>query len=246
MILQIAAGILLLAFAAVLLRSLWIRTGLSTRQTIASIAAAVLVAGLIILAATGRLNWIVAAAAAAVPFTRRLMALTRLVPVLNALFPGLRARMNQRNGSRPAPDPSLHTTTESPFFRMTLHHTTGHMDGEIKRGPNQGRFLSELRLSELIGLFGELSDYDSQRLLETYLDHHYPQWRAERSNEAGQPSTGMTRSEALEALALQEGASREEIVEAHRRLIQRLHPDRGGSTYLAALLNRAKDILLGK
>lgn len=246
MILQIAAGILLLSFVAVVLRSVWVRTGLSTRQTIASVAAALVVVSLILLAATGRLNWIVAAAAATVPFARRLMGLARLVPIVNTLLPGLRARMRPRGGSKPHPDPNLHTTTESPFFRMTLQHLTGHMDGEIKRGSKQGRFLSELRLSELVGLFGELSDFDSQRLLETYLDHHYPQWRDEPAGQPAQAATGMTRNEAHEALGLKDGATRDDIVEAHRRLIQRLHPDRGGSTYLAALLNRAKDILLGK
>jgi hypothetical protein len=246
MILQIAAGLLVLMFVVVLLRSLWIRTGLSTRQTIVSAAAALLVAGLVLLAATGRLNWIVAAAAAIVPFARRLVGLARFAPIINALFPGLRARMTGRARSKPAPDPGQHTTTESPFFRMTLHHTSGHMDGEIKRGSKQGRFLSELRVSELVGLFVELNDFDSQRLLEAYLDHHYPQWRDQRTNGAASSVTGMTRAEAHEALGLREGATREDIVAAHRRLIQRLHPDRGGSTYLAALLNRAKDILLGQ
>jgi hypothetical protein len=125
---------------------------------------------------------------------------------------------------------------------MTLHHSSGHMDGEIKQGRHKGRFLSELSFAQLVALISEVHDYDSQHLLEAYLDHHYPNWRADRR---GDPSTpGMDRREALEALGLGDGAGRDEIVAAHRRLIQRLHPDRGGSTYLAALLNRAKDILI--
>ncbi len=127
---------------------------------------------------------------------------------------------------------------------MTLHHASGHMDGEIKLGRHRGRFLSELTLGELTGLFGEINDYDSQRLLETYLDHHYPNWREERQRSESRSDVEMSRSEALEALGLLDGASRDDIVTAHRRLIQKLHPDRGGSTYLAALLNRAKDILI--
>jgi hypothetical protein len=118
------------------------------------------------------------------------------------------------------------------------------MDGEVKLGPQKGRFLSELRLSELVGLLGEVEDYDSQRLLETYLNHHYPEWRRSSNGTDNQRPSGMTRSEAHEALGLAEGASRDDIIAAHRRLIQRLHPDRGGSTYLAALLNRAREILL--
>ena len=61
--------------------------------------------------------------------------------------------------------------------------------------------------------------------------------------EAGPPS--MTEAEALRVLELEPGATPDEIREAHRRLIQRLHPDRGGSSYLAGLINRAKDMLLG-
>ena len=55
----------------------------------------------------------------------------------------------------------------------------------------------------------------------------------------------MDRAQALAVLGLEEGASREEILAAHRRLIQKIHPDRGGTQHLAGVLNRARDILLG-
>lgn len=54
----------------------------------------------------------------------------------------------------------------------------------------------------------------------------------------------MTRAHALEVLDLHEGASREEILNAYRELIKKVHPDRGGSSYLAAQVNRARDVLL--
>jgi len=54
----------------------------------------------------------------------------------------------------------------------------------------------------------------------------------------------LTEREALEILGLQRGASREEIIASHRRLIQKLHPDRGGNDYLASRINRAKQQLL--
>ena len=55
----------------------------------------------------------------------------------------------------------------------------------------------------------------------------------------------MTREEAMEILGLKEGATREDVVKAHRRMMQKVHPDRGGSDYLASQINKAKDTLLG-
>jgi curved DNA-binding protein CbpA len=54
----------------------------------------------------------------------------------------------------------------------------------------------------------------------------------------------MSRSEALKVLGLEEGATEEHIRAAHRRLILQTHPDKGGTSYLAAKINEAKDVLL--
>jgi len=61
---------------------------------------------------------------------------------------------------------------------------------------------------------------------------------------AGSPASGLDRVEALQVLGLGESASRDDIINAHRRLIQKVHPDRGGSDYLATRINLAKDVLL--
>ena len=66
-----------------------------------------------------------------------------------------------------------------------------------------------------------------------------------RARDAGVSSTRMSRAEALSVLGLSDGVSREEILAAYRSLITRMHPDRGGSSYLAAKINQAKDVLIG-
>ncbi len=241
MIPAVLAGLVAALVIAILIRSLWIRAGLNLRQTLMTLGAAVVVIVIVGLTVTNRLNWIVAALAASIPLIRRAGALVRWMPWLAALFPRLRPKSGA--GSQPRSADAGSTTTESTFFRVTLHHASGHIDGEIKQGRRKGHFLSELSVPELAGLLGEIRDYDSQRLLETYLDHHHPEWRRDNRQNVAPGGQNMTRSEALSALGLADGASKDEVVAAHRRLIQRLHPDRGGTTYLAALLNRAKDTL---
>mgnify|MGYP003145057117 CR=1 FL=1 len=54
----------------------------------------------------------------------------------------------------------------------------------------------------------------------------------------------LSQQEAFQLLGLQPGASRQAIIDAHKRLIQKLHPDRGGNDYLASKLNAARDLLL--
>ena len=228
---QIIASVLGLFAAMLLLRSLWIRSGLTVRQTVVTLVAVAIVLALGLLAATGRLNWVVPILAAALPFlagaTRALRA-----RIARALFPG---------GATPHGQPT--SSAEAAFLTMTLDHATGQMDGEVRKGRHAGRRLSSLSVTELAALAGEIDDSDSQRLLESYLDRTHPSWReSTRDAEANPP---MTREAALEILGLAPGATREEIVAAHRRLIQRLHPDRGGSTFLAAQINGAKKVLIG-
>ncbi len=149
---------------------------------------------------------------------------------------------------------------------MTLDHDSGALDGRILDGRHEGRLLSELDLPQLLELLQDYSIADSQSaaVLEAYLDRTQgADWRAEgaaedetgagaeagpgggRERAARRPGSGvMSRAEALEILGLEEGAGPEAIREAHRRLMQKLHPDHGGSNYLAAKLNEAKELLL--
>jgi DnaJ domain len=137
----------------------------------------------------------------------------------------------------------------SRFFEMTLDHDSGGLTGVIISGPNAGHSLEAFDLPGLLGMFPEL-DSESAQLLESYLDRRFPAWRQNAQGDAAgrqrrAPSDGkMTKEEAYQILGLQPGAGREEIGRAHRALMKKLHPDQGGSTYLAARVNEAKEVLL--
>ena len=149
------------------------------------------------------------------------------------------------------------STVRTRFVAMELDHDTGDMDGEILEGPHRGRRLSDLDLDSLLDLLhlGYNEDSQSAQVIQSYLDRvHGDEWQ-ERAGEAGSAGGGsnsgakpgtsqMTRDEAYEVLGLQPGAGEDEIRAAHRRLIREYHPDTGGSDYLAAKINEAKELLL--
>jgi hypothetical protein len=137
----------------------------------------------------------------------------------------------------------------SPFLDMSLDHDSGQMSGRIVAGPYAGRSLDQFDLPQLTAIMRDF-DAESVSLLESYLDRRFPAWRQDAQGDtAGRqrgpaPSGKMTEEEAYQILGLQPGAGRDEIGRAHRALMKKLHPDQGGSTYLAARVNEAKDILL--
>lgn len=135
----------------------------------------------------------------------------------------------------------------SSFLDMTLDHDTGTLTGDIVAGPHAGRSLAEFDRDGLLQLMRGFDD-ESRQLLAGYLDRRFPDWRAGAGADAPQgraPASGrMTREEAYQILGLEPGASTEAIASAHRNLMKRLHPDQGGSTYLAARVNEARDLLL--
>jgi hypothetical protein len=137
----------------------------------------------------------------------------------------------------------------SPFLDMSLDHDSGVLSGRIVDGPNAGRPLDEFDLPQLVAMMPGF-DAESVALLESYLDRRFPAWRqnAQGNGTGGErraTATGkMTDEEAYQILGLQPGAGRDDISRAHRALMKKLHPDQGGSTYLAARVNEAKDTLL--
>ncbi|WP_213772683.1 DnaJ domain-containing protein [Bradyrhizobium sp. dw_78] len=137
----------------------------------------------------------------------------------------------------------------SQYLDMSLDHDTGELNGQITDGPYAGRWLGEFDLSQLLAMIPGF-DAESVSLLEGYLDRRFPAWRQDPQGNAaggqGRAASGgkMTEQEAYQILGLQPGAGRDEIGRAHRGLMKKLHPDQGGSTYLAARVNEAKDTLL--
>jgi hypothetical protein len=134
------------------------------------------------------------------------------------------------------------------FLEMELDHDTGAMGGRVLAGSHQGASLDALDRATLVNLLGEFDD-DSRNLLAAYLDRREPGWREHAQRDAGaggrRASAGkMTEEEAYQILGIAPGASTEEITRAHRSLMKKLHPDQGGTTYLAARINEAKDMLL--
>jgi hypothetical protein len=169
-------------------------------------------------------------------------------------FPGVRALPGFGGGAGRAPTPGAVSRVRSAMIEMELDHDTGDMNGTVLAGPFTGRRLAELDAGLLARLHGDCagSDPEGVRLLEAYLDRRFPRWRedAQGDEDPGpgrQAQSGaMTEQEAYEILGLQPGADAEAVRGAHRTLMKKLHPDQGGSTYLAARVNQAKETLLGR
>ncbi len=233
--LVLLAGLILLArlFTAVPARQLvgilkWSAIGLA------------LGAGVMLL---GRLNW----------------GLGSLAAAAFALWPLLQSLGLLRNRAKTArgPSPGQHSDVETAGLRMSLDHDTGRMDGMVMDGTYRGRMLSDLGQADFPVLMAEFQTHDPESvpLLEAYLDRRFGgDWRADTDSTgpgggreqggAGGRSGAMTRAEALSLLGLKDGASDQDIREAHRKLMKQVHPDRGGTAELAAKINQAKDILL--
>ncbi len=168
-------------------------------------------------------------------------------------LPWLRGMRTMRTFSKNARGPSSgqSSTIETRFLRMALDHDTGDMTGEVLEGQYAGRDLNAMSVPELQDLFAECAaDRQSRSVLETYLDRQFGPdgWdSASRGGGAARSQSGsMTLDEAYEILGLKPGADNSEIESAYRRLMQKMHPDHGGSDYLAAQINQAKDLLLGR
>lgn len=168
--------------------------------------------------------------------------------------PGASGWRRARTGHE-TPEAGQESVVETAWLVMRLDLASGMMQGEVRQGPFSGRRLADLAPPQLFELLQDCAagDPGSVPLLEAYLERRLgPDWRdqappdtAGRGDAAGPEPANMTRAQAYSVLGLAPGADEADIRAAHRRLMRTAHPDHGGSTYLAAQINRAKDVLLG-
>jgi len=207
---------------------------------------------LLLITLTGRLPWLFAVVAAVIPFTQKVMRLMQFAPLLHQL------KNLFQPGRSKVPPATVAFTANSLFLHLELDQDKTPISGDVLSGRYQGFSLEELTQPQLEIFWQECqADGTSQSLLENYLQQRFgsnwPQWGRkpkpeESSTPAPPPPTGMKQEEALKILGLDPEAplNRKQIVAAHRKLMQKVHPDRGGSDYLAAKLNQAKSTLLKK
>ena len=248
MILLILAAVIGAGAFVLLTKLLWSKAQPVKLGGTVALAATILVGALLLLTASGRLHWIPAIATAVLPFLKS-MARFAIGPLGNL---ALKSWMSRRGPTQTVGGATPNTSsTSTPHLEMALDHASGEMIGKILFGDYAGRELASLSVDELVTVAADWQQRgspfgESVQLLTAYLDRREPDWRA-NADVPSTPNQGpMTREKALEVLGLDESADQEAVVAAHRRLMHRLHPDRGGSDYLAATLNEAKQTLLGE
>ncbi|MHA7879722.1 MAG: J domain-containing protein [Saccharospirillum sp.] len=242
-----------LALISIVIAALWV---LYKRQPagqkgpyLIKLAVAGVIAGLVFLAVTRRLYLLGALLAGMLPFLRHLMPwLMRMVP----LWLHWRSRKGGAGSqrSRSAGKGGQRSEVKADILAMELDHDTGIMYGRVIKGPMAGRELADLSEAEFIELLGYCREHDadSARLLETYLDKRFGDaWRKDDTGPSSERDDApMNEAEALQLLGLDASADRDAIVKAHRKLMQKHHPDRGGDPKMAARLNAARSFLLGE
>ena len=198
---------------------------------------------IVVAVATGRANAIFAIIGGLVA------AAWRMAPLLMRFYPQIRQLLGQFGFKPGGTTGSSRVSTAS--LEMTLDHQTGKIDGEISVAPFNGRMLSSLSVPELKQFYQhcQQNDPEASRLLDAYINKEHPNIRGNHESESqSHPPTvnggAMSAEDALDILGLNAGATKNDISGAHRKLMSTLHPDKGGSTYLATRVNQAKDRLL--
>ncbi|MFT5209662.1 MAG: hypothetical protein ACI9CE_001384 [Flavobacterium sp.] len=226
-----------------LLRLMLGKSKLNLRQFLIIYLLAITGVSFIFLGLTGKLHWLFVLLGGFMPFIsfagRNVFSLIRLASFFKSV------NIFKSTSQAQSKTSSIVTV----YLDMRLAHDSGELDGKILMGKYQGQLLSNLDYDKLLDLVDMCSsDDESTRLLTAYIERRFPGQESEdRSGDSYTPEpadVSYDQAQALAILGLEKGASDDEIVDAHRRLIQKMHPDRGGSTYLAARINGAKSFLL--
>lgn len=202
------------------------------------------------------LRWIVGGLAGLIALAALLFRRIDIAMIVGALAASvlLRGRIGQFSFDSVAGGNANTSKVRSRYLAMELDHDTGELSGRVLDGQFAGWDLLDLGEYETRVLIGEIGhDAESVNLLESWLDTNRAGWReyfAEQDaggGPGGEAPSGGSRdpvAEAYAVLGLQPGANAEEIKAAHRELMKGVHPDRGGSEFLAAKINEARDLLL--
>lgn len=246
MIFRLLGLLVLPVLAYYLVKSITRRFTLTPRQQriLFFIVAALLIVGVLVILGRIPAHFIFAPLGAAAAFVLRFLpTLLRLAPFWSMF----KSRVAGAAGGGRASNQSSKIRTE--YLAMELKHESGDLDGTVLKGQFANQPLSNLSLEQLLALRTECQeDADSLQVLEAYLDRVHGQWR-EQAGASGQQyapdaESTMSRELALEILGLEGEPDKQTIIKAHRSLMQKMHPDRGGSGYLAQKVNAAKDFLL--
>ncbi len=168
----------------------------------------------------------------------------RYFPLIMRHWPTITQAYRRVNPSATA---NANSRVRTPTLVVTLNHANGHMDGEIIAGSFNGRNLNELSIDELkiFYRFCQSNDAQATQILETYIQRErIAEWQDAPNTQNQAKASSTSEEEAYEILGLKPGVTKKDVVTAHRRLMSKMHPDKGGSNYLAAKINAAKKILL--
>lgn len=171
---------------------------------------------------TGRMHWAGAVVAGTLPFLRKgAFLLMRLVPL-----------WMQKTGGK------AHFTTE--YLDLEIDVANKAVRGKVIKGLYEGQNFADLSAEQL----AKLAEYYHDRDKKSHFFVRAAQ-KGFQDQTAQQPDLqDPDRKEALQILGLNDNPSEDDIITAHRRLINKLHPDRGGSDFLASRVNQARDVLL--
>ncbi len=249
MILVFVLGVMGVLALLLLFKLLWNNKKTPLNSKLVVIAGGVLATVLLLASLRGMIHPFAAAGTMVLPFLRRILGLLPLLTFFsrfgNPFGGSFSANPFQQFGA--ANDDNSGSTASTGELSMSLDHASGTIEGEVLQGPYANRKLSSLNDEEVADLYHSLREEESRRLLESYVERHRPNMGTSEQGGEKQQATSegqMTIQRAADILGVKPQATRDEIVAAHRRLIQHLHPDQGGSSYLAAEINEARRILL--